>query len=176
MRTASMVLGIVGGALAILTGIMFILMGAYFIDGSFFFGGFDYYDSLDGFYNSFTSTMFTVYLVLGILTIAAGALGLTGGIIVKKKNVTAGILLIIGAVLTFSIPLILAAIFALVKEKEPVPAYGYAPQYPASYYPPQYAPYPAQYAPYPPQYTPYPPQQPTAPASDNAPTDQKPQE
>lgn len=168
MKTASMVLGIVGGALAILSGIMLILVGAYFIDGSLFFGGFDYNDSFDGFYNSFTSIMFTVYLVLGILSIVAGALGLTGGIIVKKKNVTAGILLIISAVLTFSIPLILAAIFALVKEKESTPAYGYAPQYPASYYPPQYAPYPSQYPSYPPQ-------QPTAPASDNAPTDQSPQ-
>lgn len=166
MRTASMILGIVGGAIAILSGIILILFGAYFADGSFF-GGFDYYNNLDFFYNNFYAIMFTAYLMFGIIGIAAGGVGLAGGIIVKKKNTVAGVLLIIAAVFTFSIPFILAAIFALVKEKEPAPAYGY-PQYP-TYYPPQYAPYP-------PQYAQYPPQQPSAPAPGSAPSDQKPQE
>jgi hypothetical protein len=156
MKTASQVLGIVGGALAILSGLTLILVGSFF--GSGFFGQFDM--PYDFPIELFTTTFSTVWIVIGILYIAGGGLGLAGGITVKNKPSTAGVLLIIGAALTFSVPLILAAIFALVKEKPKAPAYGYAP-YP---YPPQYPPYPPYATPYPPQNPQYPPQNPTAPS------------
>ncbi len=171
MKTASMILGIVGGAMACLTGITFILLG-YAWDSALWSlmpSGFP----VDAIFNTF----FTMYLVFGILSLIVGAIGLTGGLLVKKKERAAGILLIIGAALSFSIPLILAAI----KEKAPVPAYGYPPPpypYPPQYapYPPQYAPYPPQYAPYPPQYAPHPPQQtPSAPTGGSDPSGGKPQ-
>lgn len=161
MKTASMILGIVGGAMACLTGVTFILLGCAW--GSTLWGLMPSDFPADAIFN----TLFTTYLVFGILALAAGGVGLTGGLLIKQKEKTAGVLLIIGAALSFSIPLILAAIFAFVKEKAPTPAYGCPLPYPYPPYPPyapQYPPYP--YAPYPPQYPPYPPQQaPSAPAS-----------
>ncbi len=154
MKTASMILGIVGGALGCVSGISFILMGCFW--GS---SGFWDFAAAEGFpAEMFTNLFFTMYLIFGILALIAGGFGLSGGLLIKQKEKTAGILLVIGAALSFSPLLILAAIFAFVKEKAPASAYGCPPPYP---YPP-YPPYPPQYPPYPP----YPPQQtPSAPAS-----------
>jgi len=157
MRTASMVLGIVGGAMALLGGIMLILLAGFFGNG--FFSQLDMPSSFPS--ATFEAMFFRMYTILGIFALAGGAVGLTGGIIVKRKNIAGGVLCIIGAALTFSIPLILAAIFAFVKEKPKAPQMAYPPMYP-SYVPP-YAP---PYAPYPPQ---TPPQAPPTDGTNNNP-------
>ena len=92
-----------------------------------------------------------VFLGFGIAAVAAGVLGLVGGIIVKKKNVAAGVMMIIASIISlftfFNVAsmtlFIIGAVMALKREPQPVMV-----PYPA--YPPQYYPYPPQ------QYSPYP--------------------
>ncbi len=147
MRTASMVLGIIGGALALLGGLMLILLGSFFASGFFY-----QLDMPSDFpFELFTQFLPRFYTILGIAAMAGGAVGLAGGIMVKKKNVTGGVLLIVGAAITFRITLILAAIFAFVKEKPKAPEMAYPPMYPS--YAPPYVPYPP-YAPQTPPQTP----------------------
>jgi hypothetical protein len=172
MRNASRVLGIIGSSLAVAFGVLFIVVAALF--GSIFSSGaFPDYSSFDGFdaasasvsdmsaYGSLNSAfdgLFTVYYVMGGITIASAIPGSIAFALVKKKNKTAGVLNIIAAVLalpsTASMVLfILAAVFALRKEKPPAPQMGYMPppgSYPAGYpyYPPPAA-YPPPFA-YPP--------------------------
>ncbi|MEL7603479.1 MAG: DUF4064 domain-containing protein [Bacillota bacterium] len=166
MRTASMVLGIIGGALAVLGGIMLIIFGSFFGSSDFMQFGLPG-DFSSGMFSSMFSMIATMYTVMGILYLPGGIVGLTGGIIVKNKNMAGGILLIISAVLTLgSIPLILAAIFALVKEK---------PKAPEVAYPPLYPPYAPPYAPYPPYAPQTPPQAPTDSPAPGNPADGSPQ-
>ena len=143
MRTASMILGIIGGTLTMLWGLINVLITGVLLSELF-------------------PTAVTVLLgtVLGIL--GAGVPGLVGGIIVKRKNVAAGVLMIVSAALSIFayfnfisiILFVLGAIFALIKEQpvNPYPAY-FQPPYPYYQYP-QYPQYPQQ---------PYPPQQPVPP-------------
>lgn len=226
MRTASMVLGIVGGAIALILAIV-LFIGSSFVaavpwseynnfdwnysDSSGFDWSTDSSDSSDWEWNDSTSSdelnnlldslknndsdyntdslaevpgvvqnmVGTVLLVPAICALIAGVLGLIGGIIVKKKNVAAGVLMIISAVLSLisffniiSMALfIVGGVFALMRDRskqQPV----YAPPYPM---PPNYV-YPQQpYAPQP--YTPpvYPPQpQQPAPPSENPPENPQP--
>ena len=160
MKTASMVLGIVGGALALFSGLMLILMGSFF--GSGFFGQLNLPSDFP--VEIFSTVFVTLWVITGIFYLTGGAAGLAGGIIVKNKNVAGGVLLIVGAVLTFSIPLILAAIFAFVKEKGPIPA---------PIYPPLYPPYTPPYPPQTPQASP---QGPQVPPNEPASAENRPQE
>ncbi len=136
MKTASMVLGIVGGAIAIITGLLYAFGLSAFLGG--FFEGFA--RSSDSFDFSYLSNLYnTLFIVFGIVCTLSGVLGLIGGIIVKKHNIAAGVMMIVAAVMSISFILfLLGGIFALMKEK------------------PQYAPQPY------PQYPPYPPAPPQA--------------
>lgn len=89
----------------------------------------------------------TVFLATGICSAVAGILGLTGGIIVRKKHVAAGVMMIIAAVLSLfgflnvlsMILLILGGVFALIRDSRiETPPYS---AYPSSAYQP-YPPYP----------------------------------
>ncbi len=155
MKTASMVMGIIGGSLALLIALFLILGGAAFLNRSLweFDSGYDDWEwntreAMDAGRNVGGG----LFITFGVLSAIGGAMGLIAGIIVKKSNVAAGVLMIISAVICLivffnfvsMILFILGAVFAFVKEK---------PQYAAQPYPPQ--PYP----PYPP-YPPAPPQQP----------------
>ncbi len=188
MKTASRVLGIVGGALSLVIALLILLVilsatsgWEYpYTDGSAM--GLSYCakgaDSADS-----AATGFMLLLVAP--GIVCGGLGITGGIIVPKKSTAAGVMFIIAAVLSLlflitMVCFILAAVFAFSKDR-PRPPYN--PYYPyAPYYPyPQYPAYPygtPQYgAPAPPYYGCYPvpqpvqPPQPQPPRNDAAPPD-----
>ncbi len=245
MRTAGMVMGIVGGAFAILVSILLLFGSAVFSSSNFWDGMYypdydlnswdeeyddifddsyeydyddllddnyeydlddllddDYFaydDNNDGIYDDVQifsdskqaaqTVLGAMFLIPGIIAAVAGVMGLVGGIIVKKKNVLAGVLMIIAAVLSlFSffniismVLFILGGVFALMRERQnamppyyPYPQQPYPQQpYPQQPYPQQpypQQPYPQQ--PYPQQ--PYPqqpyPQQPAAP-QENPPED-----
>ncbi len=149
MRTAGMIMGIVGGAIAILFGAFFIFGSAMF----FSMGSWNSYmsDSYSQAQQASSITGGTVFLVIGIIIILTGVLGLVGGLIIKKKNVAAGVMMIVAAGLSlFSffniismVLFILGGIFALMRDRSQIPTQPPYPYYP---YPP-YAPYPpAPYA------------------------------
>lgn len=179
MRTAGMVMGIVGGAIALIFAILIIFGGLTFMNLGIWDGSYEYnydfgtdlnIDSLDDLDNLHLDFDFddyasdndvyrdaqemgfaiasTVVLIFGVCTGIAGVLGLIGGCIVKKKNVTAGVLMIIAAVLSLfniiSLALfILGAVFSLMRDRSK--QQGYLPPYPM---PPSY---PQQAYPQPPQ-------------------------
>lgn len=132
MKTASMVLGIVGGIIVMIWGLFNI-------------------SSLLPVLLSFDISAVDLLLGKGLCIVGAGILGLIGGIIVRNKNVAAGVIMIIAAVLSIFayfnliaiILFILGAIFAFMREKpvNPYPPY-FQPTYPYCQYP-QY-PYPQQ--------------------------------
>jgi hypothetical protein len=165
MKTASMVLGIIGGAISIIFGLLLILGGVSFMDDGLWEDVYDYTDGYEKMslqaaaIQSPTGIFGTLFLSMGISAVAAGALGIAGGCIVKKKNIAAGVMMIIAAAISVFaffnlitvILFILGGVFALKKEPPamppypPYPYYAYPqyPQYPYYQYP-QYAPYPAQ--------------------------------
>ena len=142
MRTTSMVMGIIGGAVAILFGVIFIVLSSTLFGlTSLTDSGFDSFSASA--FESIISTEVTLFTVFGICTIAAGVIGLVGGLIVKRKNIAGGVLLIIAAVLSLCnmismVLFILGGVFALKQERQD-PVYYPAPPYYA--YPP-YPPYP----------------------------------
>lgn len=136
MRKASKVLGIVGGAVSLLFALLCIIGGIVFMatDTSIFTELFDnmYMDMgfASGMIMNWTASILGVVLiVIGVLNAVGGVLGLVGGLMVDKKNVTAGVLMIVSAGLSLllsgnwltMILCTLGGIFALVKEKPPVP-------------------------------------------------------
>lgn len=142
MRKASMVLGIVGGGLSLLAALLFIIGGIVFMatDPSLFENLFDNMymdmDYIAGFIFNMTGNIIgVVFIVFGVIKAVCGVLGLVGGLSVKNKNVTAGVLMIVAAGLSLllsggwitMILFTLGGIFALVKEKPPVVT---PPQYP----------------------------------------------
>jgi hypothetical protein len=148
MKTAARVLGIVGGALAIIICI-WTIAGIAIADGfvnqsniineaineaqeSIQDQDIPELDSLPSALPNLITGSYNLGIGLaitfGILGLIGGVLGLIGGILVPKNNVLAGVFMLVGGVLTFSgcitfILLVLGGIFALVKGKEPlVPA------------------------------------------------------
>lgn len=136
MRKASKVLGIVGGAVSLLFALLCIIGGIVFMatDTSIFTDLFDnmYMDmgfASNMFMNWTAGILGIVLIVFGVLNVVGGVLGLVGGLMVNKKNVTAGVLMIVSAGLSLlltgnwltMILCTLGGIFALVKEKPPVP-------------------------------------------------------
>ncbi len=148
MRTAGMIMGIIGGAIAILFGAFFIFGSAMFFSmGSWN----NYLNDYSQSQQASSVTGGTVFLVIGIIIILTGVLGLVGGLIIKKKNVAAGVMMIVAAGLSlFSffniismVLFILGGIFALMRDRSQISAQPPYPYYP---YPP-YTPYaPAPYA------------------------------
>ena len=122
MRKASMVLGIIGGAICILYILFLILIVCFstlavpFPTGESAWGG--------GGMNVDTAgwlTQVIPIIALGILLLVGG-LGLAGGIIVKKRNVLGGVFMLVASVFGIVtcvsfILLLLGGIFALVKER-----------------------------------------------------------
>ncbi len=122
MKTASLVLGIIGGVLAIIFAIMFIASGALVNTAVDTLEGFDAFDEV---YNAAVGATTTWLYVAGILSIIGGILGIVGGALAKKKNVLAGILLVVAAIASLftalgfiaTILFVLAAVFAFIPEK-----------------------------------------------------------
>jgi Protein of unknown function (DUF4064) len=142
MKNASMVLGIIGGAIAIVYGLFLVLGGAVFMNTSMWENNYNTSKSMsdvvpESQYIQETTTAGIVFLSFGIGSAIAGALGLIGGIIVKKKNVASAVMMIIAGGLSFlafynvlsMILLILGGIFALMKEPQNV-MQPYPSQYP----------------------------------------------
>lgn len=177
MRTAGMIMGIVGGAFALLFAVLLILGSVaitnlvpwnntyeYDYDYDDFnnwndfndYDDFSNWDDFNDYDNNFISNSTarniagTVFLIPGICGVIAGVMGLVGGIIIRKKNVASGVLMIIAAVLSLicffnivsMVLFILGGVFALMRDRQKV---VYAPPYPM---PPNYAypeqPYPSQ--------------------------------
>ncbi len=183
MRKASRVLGIIGSSLAAVFGVMIILLAALFasVFDSGFFPDYSLHDRLDTADFSVTETaprgsmaafdsLFTIYYVMGGVTIAAAIPGVIACVLVKKKNTAAGVLNIVAAVLALPVTVcmvlfILASVFAFRKEKPPAAQFVYVPAPPGAYpagYP--YTPPPGGYPYAPPPgayplgaYPPYPP-------------------
>ncbi len=190
MRTASTILGIAGGALAVLIAI-FSMIGTLAIftaipdvmdnalefsddfnynDGDFSFdngefsfdnGEFSFDSDINGLAGSGWNFVATWIIISHIIAIIGGILGIVGGAIVKKKNVVAGVLMIVACVLAgfsgwgilCSIALLIGGILALVKEKTAQPAYPYP--YSGYQQPPQAPPYNPYQQPQQPPYNPY---------------------
>ncbi len=165
MRTASLVLGIVGGVLAIIFSFAAFataaavdiinpynymdefsndymeefddMMEGYSDEFSFDYDGGDYtfdYDVDLGDYASGAINGLATYMyVAGALGLVGAVMGIVGGALAKKKNVVAGILMIVACVLAglsgwgifASICLLIGGILALVKDKSAQAAYPY---------------------------------------------------
>ena len=161
MRNTSRVLAIIGAAISLLFGMFMCFAGFTFLNDSLWENAYDSSPHIDSeIAMEGNHTAGGVFISFGVAAIVAGVLGLVSGIIVKRKNMASGVMLIIAAVIclfTFfnfaSMTLfIIGAVMAMKREPQPV-------MVPYSAYPPQYYPYPPQqYSPqYPPQqYPPYP--------------------
>lgn len=138
MRKAGKVLGIVGGALSLLATLLYIIGGIVFMstDTGFITDLIDsmYMDMDMGFASNMimnwtTSILGVMLIVIGVFNAVGGVLGLVGGLMVDKKNVTAGVLMIVSAGISLLLSgnwltmvlCTLGGIFALMKEKQPVP-------------------------------------------------------
>lgn len=118
MKTASMILGIIGGAFSVLGSLYNLFIRSIFSQITFPSVG----PSQD-FFDSF----FVIFYVFAVIGVIGGLFGIAGGILVKKKRILAGIFLSIGAVTGFfgglgfisGIMLILAAVFAFINEQPP---------------------------------------------------------
>ncbi len=145
MRTASRVLGIVGGVISILLGLFLLMTGVVFSNPNIWQN--IYNPNLteagrqilsDTQWISFSATLFIIF---GVLSFIAAALGLIGGVIVNKSHLASGVMMIVAAVLSLfayfnvlsMILFLIGGILALMKE--PQKAMSYHP----SQYPPPYS-------------------------------------
>ncbi len=135
MRKASSVLGIVGGAWSLLMALLCVIGGIVMMSFNYD-GMWDFVRQFDVNIPFFGDQLFDwsfdfvgiIVIVVGILNAVCGVLGLIGGTMVKKNNVTAGVLMIVAAGVSLIISgnfismvlFTLGGIFALVKEKPPV--------------------------------------------------------
>jgi len=137
-----MVLGIIGGVLCILLGLFLLFTGVIFINPEIWQNIYKTTEAgrqflPDSRLISFSATLFIIF---GVLSFIAAALGLIGGIIVKKKNVASGVMMIVAAVLSIlayfnvvsMILFLIGGILALMKEPQKVPS-------DPSRYPPPYS-------------------------------------
>ncbi len=134
MKTASRVLGIVGGCIAFIFSAFIILGGVAF---STIFPNIEFPENdteiiVNGekieFDNNIDKDSYQkaglVFVGYGSAILFAGILGILGGIFVKKKNIVAGILMLVGSAISFftlwgifiSLLLLLGGIFALVRD------------------------------------------------------------
>jgi len=138
MRKASMVLGIIGGSIALLLALIFIIISINYR------GSGHTWLQEDAMASGEVQTDSGVvgeiaFLIAGSCAFAAGVLGLTGGIIVKRKHVVSGVMMIIAAILSLlsyynvvsMILFVLGAIFALKMPRNAV-LYPPAPQNPGN--------------------------------------------
>lgn len=147
MRKASKIIGIIGGVLAILTGLFIIGSGVIFktvmpamMDTAFEQAEFETVEYADGtefsvedYDKMFTQTSsfaINIFLIFGSVIFVSGVVGTIGAAIVNSNNVAAGVMMLISAVaclftlwgfLSFVL-LLLGGIFALVKDNKYTPA------------------------------------------------------
>ncbi len=147
MKTASLVLGIIGGVLAVIFALIFMLGGAFVNAGASVISEAgnealgELSEQLEGLevngadvdlstLSTGVGTVATWFYVIGALSIVGAIVGIVGGALVKKKNVVAGILMIVAAIPSFftglgiiaSILFVIGGILALVSGKESAPA------------------------------------------------------
>jgi len=141
VKNASMVLGIIGGVVSILLGLFLILGGATFMSESFWENAFSNATSTGDvqinpeYMQQYKSTG-TFFMRLGIFSSISGIVGMIGGMIVRKMNVAAGVMMLVAAVLNMFvffnvlsiILFIIGGIFALVREPQ-----SRMPTYPSQY-------------------------------------------
>jgi hypothetical protein len=136
MRTASLVLGIVGGVLAVIFALLFMLSGAVVgsmggalteLEGQ----GWEVESDLgDMTIDQATGLASSWLYIAGGASIVGAILGIVGGAMAKKKNILAGILLIVAAVPSLftglgviaSILFVIGGILAFIPQKENQPA------------------------------------------------------
>lgn len=143
MKKAGMVMGIIAGSLVILLSLLMffgiIVAKSIFNEVWPIGGNIENKDAritgLDGIipefilklFNITTSAAFTIIfdilLIYGIILFIGGVLGLTGGIIIEKKNILAGVFMCIAAFFTICllipfIMFVISAVFAFIKEKK----------------------------------------------------------
>lgn len=114
MKTASMVLGIIGG-------VMTFLFSAFVLLTSFLFGQLDKLYVFD--FHMYDPSMSLA--VIGIVGIIVSAVGIVGGAIVTKQRIASGIMLSVAALVSFisiigiltGILFTIAAVFAFIQEK-----------------------------------------------------------
>lgn len=116
MKTASMVLGIVGGALRLIGAFILVLIANVMLPAL---TATSHIQNTEAF-----SLIRTIYDFIAIPIGLGGILGLIGGLVVKKNNTAGGVLMIIGTVLGLDILLLLGGIFAFIQEKQPEPPYA----------------------------------------------------
>jgi hypothetical protein len=139
MKTAGRVLGIVGGAIALVYAFWFVFIGfliipsgsytneeGYAVEQQYSQNGGSILENDENVVLPFATQRIHPsdigMLVFIALNLIGGILGLVGGIVINKKPVLSGVLLIIGAVFTalFILPMVLmviAAVFAWIKPK-----------------------------------------------------------
>lgn len=128
MRTASLVLGIVGGVLAIIFALIFIMGGAFVGNMGSVLGemGGDglVIEGNDISIDQAVGVAVSSFYILGGLSIVGAVLGIVGGAMAKKKNIFAGVLLIVAAIPSFftgfiaSIIFIIGGILAFIPQKD----------------------------------------------------------
>ncbi len=136
MRTASLVLGIVGGAITTLISFFLLsgsaaMLNADFADPSAKAGG-------------------IAFAIWGGIVLIGGVLGIVGGAMVRRRHILSGVLMIVAAVFSFismigfltGIILLIAGIFAFINDTPRLQQ-----SYDSRQMPPNYAPYPPQNAP-----------------------------
>ncbi len=112
MKTASLILGIIGGALAVIFAIVFIAGGA--LVGSMTQSLDDFTaemeaegwevtenDAATSLMSDVTGTAAGTFWLIGILSIVGAALGIVGGTLAKKNGILAGIFMLAAAVPSF---------------------------------------------------------------------------
>ncbi len=134
MRKSSMVLGLIGGILAVLIGLLIIAGGAFFtemfptmMESEIYSAGSDFEDFSSADMDMMSSVFTVFFTAFGAAILIAGILGVIGAAVVNKNNVLAGVLMLLGAAFTFFtvyafisfILLLLGGIFALTREKSP---------------------------------------------------------
>lgn len=132
MRTASLVLGIVGGVLAIIFALVFMLGGAFVnsMGGALTemeSQGWEVESDLgDMTIDGATGLAASMFYIVGGASIVGAILGIIGGAMAKKKNIVAGVLLIIAAIpslftglgIIASVLFVIGGILAFIPQKE----------------------------------------------------------
>ncbi len=135
MRKASMILGIIGGVVAILVALLAISGGVFFntaypeiMDKLESEGAYTVELEQAAGFEEGTRLAGQLFMGIGYVILAAGVMGLIGGIVVNKNNILAGVLMLISSVVTLFtvwailsfILFLLGGIFALVKDSSDV--------------------------------------------------------